>query len=213
MRTAHPHFHNQLFASCKPEALCGEFLTAATNVSMYTYEVAPVFSVMEQEVFSKMHRLCGWPVLPESDGIFCPGGSMSNFYGMNVARFRVCKEREIDVKKSGMRLAPHLVAFISEHGHYSVTKSAAFLGIGTDNVIKVKADARGSMIIEDLKLKIDQAIAAGQTPFFVQATAATTVLGGYDDFNAICDPIPRASGSTSMAHGARACCSHRSIST
>ena len=44
----------------------------------YTFEVAPSFLVMEREVYRKMHNLCGWD---GGDGMFCPGGSMSNFYG------------------------------------------------------------------------------------------------------------------------------------
>lgn len=73
VNTSSPHFHNQLFASCRPEAICGEFLTATSNVSMYTYEVAPVFSVMEQVIFAKMHGFLGWK---GGDGIFCPGGAL-----------------------------------------------------------------------------------------------------------------------------------------
>ena len=65
---------------------------------------------------------------------------MSNFYGMNLARFQKCQEYEVDIKAKGMRAAPHLVAFVSRDGHYSITKAAAFLGIGTDNVIKVDVD-------------------------------------------------------------------------
>jgi len=184
VKTGSPHFHNQLFASCRPEAICGEFLTATSNVSMYTYEVAPVYSVMEQTIFAKMHGLLGWN---GGDGIFCPGGSMSNFYGMNLARFNACQRAEIDVKAKGMQAAPHLVAFISTHGHYSIKKAAAFLGVGTDNVIEVESDEKGCMVLSDFEAKVNASIAEGKTPFFVQATAATTVLGGYDDFNGLCD--------------------------
>jgi sulfinoalanine decarboxylase len=162
-------------------------LTAATNVSMYTYEVAPVYSVMEKEIFAKMHKLLGWSEGEVHDGIFCPGGSLSNFYGMNLARFNKCQKMGIDIKKQGMRAAPDLVAFISEQGHYSIKKSAAFLGIGTDNVVDVQADEYGRMVPAALEAAIEASIAKGQTPFFIQCTAATTVLGGFDDFNAVCD--------------------------
>jgi len=67
---------------------------------------------------------------------------MSNFYGMNLARYAKCQEHEVDIKSKGMQAAPHLVAFVSTDGHYSITKAAAFLGIGTDNVVKVPCDAQ-----------------------------------------------------------------------
>jgi sulfinoalanine decarboxylase len=187
VNTSSPHFHNQLFAGCTPEAITGEFLTAATNVSMYTYEVAPVFSVMEQQVFAKMFSQLGWSEQEVHDGIFCPGGSMSNMYGMNLARFSLCRRLGIDVKRQGMAAVPRLAAFYSEQGHYSIQKAAAFLGIGMDNVIAVKADEYGRMVPAALETAVEEAIARGQTPFFIQATAATTVLGGFDLFNEVCD--------------------------
>ena len=187
VNTSSPHFHNQLFAGCTPESITGEFLTAATNVSMYTYEVAPVFSVMEKEVFEKMYGLLGWSAQETHDGIFCPGGSISNMYGMNLARFKKCQDLGIDIKKQGMGACPKLTAFYSEQGHYSIMKAAAFLGVGMDYVKPVKADEFGRMVPAELEKAIVESIERGETPFMIQATAATTVLGGYDDFNAVVD--------------------------
>lgn len=185
VKTGHPHFHNQLFAGTKPAALAGEMVTAASNVSMYTYEVAPVFTCLENVIFAKMRALMGWGDVG-GDGIFCPGGSLSNFYGMNLARWKKCHDLGINIKEEGMHAAPPLVAFICEQGHYSITKAAAFLGIGTKNVIKVAADNQGRIVLSDLEAKIEASVADGKTPFFIQATAATTVLGGYDDFDGVC---------------------------
>ena len=72
---------------------------------------------------------------------------MSNFYGMNLARFAKCREYEVDVKAKGMAAAPHLVAFVSTDGHYSITKAAAFLGVGTDNIVKVPVDPQASSFV------------------------------------------------------------------
>ena len=40
--------------------------------------------------------------------------------------------------------------------HYSVKKSASFLGIGSDNVIAVKCEENGKMIPEELEKAIEQ---------------------------------------------------------
>jgi len=45
----------------------------------------------------------------------------------------------------------------------------------------------GRMVPAALETAVEEAIARGQTPFFIQATAATTVLGGFDLFNEVCD--------------------------
>ncbi|KAM8862901.1 acidic amino acid decarboxylase GADL1-like isoform 2-T2 [Spinachia spinachia] len=75
IKTGHPRFFNQLFAGVDYHALAGRFLTEALNTNLYTYEVAPVFVLMENEILRGMRQLVGWT---DGDGIFCPGGSISN---------------------------------------------------------------------------------------------------------------------------------------
>lgn len=72
----------------------------------FTYEVAPVFILMESEVLRAMRRLVGWT---EGDGLFCPGGSSSNMYAMNLARHRHFP----DVKTRGLFGLPRLAVFTS----------------------------------------------------------------------------------------------------
>lgn len=52
MKANHRHFHNQLYAGCNKYAMAGEYITTAMNGAMYTYEMAPVFSLMEQYVIN-----------------------------------------------------------------------------------------------------------------------------------------------------------------
>uniref|UniRef100_A0A673XYW4 Cysteine sulfinic acid decarboxylase n=1 Tax=Salmo trutta TaxID=8032 RepID=A0A673XYW4_SALTR len=184
VKTNHPRFFNQLFAGVDYHALTGRFLTEALNTSQYTYEVAPVFVLMEGEVLSKLRSLVGWA---EGDGIFCPGGTMSNMYAMNVARYRAFPE----VKLKGMWSLPRLAVFTSQQSHYSVMKAAAFQGIGTENVFKVKVDDRGCMIPEDLGETIELAKSQGAVPFFVHATSGTTVQGAFDPLEPIADICDR----------------------
>uniref|UniRef100_A0A4W5LQN6 Cysteine sulfinic acid decarboxylase n=1 Tax=Hucho hucho TaxID=62062 RepID=A0A4W5LQN6_9TELE len=184
VKTNHPRFFNQLFAGVDYHALTGRFLTEALNTSQYTYEVAPVFVLMEDEVLSKLRSLVGWA---EGDGIFCPGGTMSNMYAMNVARYRAFPE----VKLKGLWSLPRLAVFTSQQSHYSVMKAAAFQGIGTENVFKVKVDDRGCMIPEDLGETIELAKSQGAVPFFVHATSGTTVQGAFDPLEPIADICDR----------------------
>lgn len=122
----------------------------------------------------------GWT---QGDGLFCPGGSTSNMYAMNLARYQLFP----DVKTQGLCGLPRLVVFTSPESHYSVKKGAAFLGTGTDNVILVKMDDGGHMIPEDLDEKIKCAKAQGAVPFFVSCTSGTTVQGAFDPLDRIAD--------------------------
>ena len=55
-------------------------------------------------------------------------------YGMVLAR----NSKFPEVKSTGLSGLPHLACFTSEDGHYSVTKGAHWLGLGTDSVYKAR---------------------------------------------------------------------------
>uniref|UniRef100_A0ACB8FWZ1 Glutamate decarboxylase 2 n=1 Tax=Sphaerodactylus townsendi TaxID=933632 RepID=A0ACB8FWZ1_9SAUR len=115
--------------------LAADWLTSTANTNMFTYEIAPVFVLMEYVTLRKMREIIGWPG-GAGDGIFSPGGAISNMYAMLIARFKMFPE----VKEKGMAAIPRLVAFTSEHSHFSVKKGAAALGIGTDSVVLIRVD-------------------------------------------------------------------------
>ncbi|XP_011483251.1 acidic amino acid decarboxylase GADL1 isoform X1 [Oryzias latipes] len=185
VKTSHPRFFNQLFAGLEPYSMVASFITEAVKTSLYTYEVAPVFTLMEDAVLKKMMELIGWD--EGGDGIFNPGGSMSNMYAVNLARYRFCP----DIKEVGLYNAPRLVMFTSQEGHYSISKAAALLGLGTKNVYAVPSDDRGKMIPSALEEKIELARSEGAVPFFVNATAGTTVFGAFDPVDEIADICER----------------------
>uniref|UniRef100_A0AAR2K8C6 Glutamate decarboxylase 1 n=1 Tax=Pygocentrus nattereri TaxID=42514 RepID=A0AAR2K8C6_PYGNA len=148
----------------------------------FTYEIAPVFVLMEQLTLKKMREIIGWPN-GEGDGLFSPGGAISNMYSVMIARYKYFPE----VKTKGMSAAPRLVLFTSEHSHYSITKAGAALGFGKENVILLSTDERGRVIPADLEAKIIDAKQKGYVPLFVNATAGTTVYGAFDPINDIAD--------------------------
>ncbi|XP_030638995.1 acidic amino acid decarboxylase GADL1-like [Chanos chanos] len=185
VKTGHPRFFNQLYGGMDPYSLVGRFITEAINPSIYTYEVAPVFVLTEEAVLKKMIEFIGWK--EGGDGILSPGGSVSNMYAVNVARFHHCP----DIKELGLSGMPRLVLFTSQECHYSISKAAAFLGIGTKNVYVIPSDGRGKMIPAELEKKIKQAKEEGAVPFMVNATAGTTVLGAFDPLEEIADICER----------------------
>jgi len=182
VKTGHPRFFNQLSTGLDMISLAGEWLTATANTNMFTYEIAPVFTLMEDIVLRKMRELIGWPN-GDGDGIFAPGGAISNLYAVAVARH----EYNPEVKYKGASGQQRMVLFTSEHAHFSIKRAGALLGIGTENVITIKVDSRGKMRVDDLEAQILQAMAEGALPFFVSATAGTTVVGAFDPLPEIAD--------------------------
>ncbi|KAJ7415573.1 hypothetical protein WISP_77687 [Willisornis vidua] len=182
VRTGHPRFFNQLSTGLDIIGLAGEWLTSTANTNMFTYEIAPVFVLMEQITLRKMREIIGWSN-KNGDGIFSPGGAISNMYSIMAARYKYFPE----VKTKGMAAVPKLVLFTSEHSHYSIKKAGAALGFGTDNVILIKCNERGKIIPADLEAKILEAKQKGYIPLFVNATAGTTVYGAFDPIQEIAD--------------------------
>ncbi len=178
VKTSHKQFLNQLYSSENLPAIIGEFVTAVTNTSMYTYEVAPMATLIEKELIKKMCEIAGFN---DGGGIFATGGSNANMLAMMSAR----NKRLPDVKKSGMMSAQTLAVFVSDQSHYSFDTAANILGIGSDNVYKIKSDINGRMLIKDLHKSIETSLRKGQSPFFIAATAGTTMLGAFDPLDEI----------------------------
>ncbi|XP_037037478.1 cysteine sulfinic acid decarboxylase [Bradysia coprophila] len=180
VKTGHPHFYNQLFGRVDSYGLAGSWITEALNTSQYTFEVSPVFTLIENEIIQQFCKIFGYET---GDGIFSPGGSMSNMYSMALARYR----SDPSVKRTGNKWSNPLVCFTSIEAHYSITKSVHWLGLGTDNLVHVETDEFGRMICKDLEEKIVRALNQNKRPFYVNATAGTTVVGAFDDLNGIAD--------------------------
>ncbi|MCF6213528.1 MAG: pyridoxal-dependent decarboxylase [Flavobacteriaceae bacterium] len=173
VKTGNKQFLNQLYSGFNFPAFIGEIFTALANTSMYTYEVAPVATVVETEMIRLMNTYTGYL---EGDGIFVSGGSNANLVAMFSARNRTVPESRFE----GYDCKYKLKAFISDQAHYSFETAANILGIGSNNVVKIKSDTDGKMIPAMLEKEIVDSINSGETPFFVAATCATTLAGAYD---------------------------------
>lgn len=180
VKTSHKQFLNQLYSGENLPALIGEFITALTNTSMYTYEVAPVATLIEKELIKKM---CGITGFPDGGGTFTTGGSNANMLAMMSARNKLLPR----VKQQGLTGTHVLTTFVSDQSHYSFDTAANILGIGSNNVYKIKSDSNGRMLTEDLAKSIETSLKNGETPFFIAATTGTTFLGAFDPLDEIAE--------------------------
>ncbi|MCF6365836.1 MAG: pyridoxal-dependent decarboxylase [Bacteroidales bacterium] len=178
VKTGDKQFFNQLYSGFNIPGFIGEIITALTNTSMYTFEVAPVATLIEKELINKMCNIVGFK---NGSGIFVTGGSNANLIAMFSARNKIFQ----DGKTKGMYNAKILTAFVSDQAHYSFGTAANLLGIGSNNLIKIKSDENGKMIPQELEKEIIKSLQKGDLPFFIAATAGTTMLGAFDDFGKI----------------------------
>ena len=172
VKTNRPEFMNPLWGGLSPAGFAGEVITALTNTSMYTYELAPFATLIEQAILKRMGELVGFS---GGAGTLATGGSNGNMLGMLCARevaFPSSTHRGIDGTK--------MAAFVSAESHYSVLMSANVIGIGHRNLFKIACDEDGRMRPDALMDEIQRARSEGLTPFCIVSTAGTTVRGAFD---------------------------------
>lgn len=175
--TSGKRYFNQLFAGRDDAAMLGELLTVVANNSMYTFKAAGAQVLAERVLLAHMGRKIGWE---SCDGAFTPGGSMSNFAAILVARnvaLEGVRERGLDGRA--------IAIYTSAESHYSIRKNAGMLGIGRDCVRAIEADGEGRMRVDVLRKTLEQDIAEGVTPVAIVATSGTTVQGAFDPIRAI----------------------------
>lgn len=179
-KTASNRFFNQLYGGRVPKAVLGDLLAVMLNTSMYTYKVGGPQVGVEKAIINASLELVGFND-HSSGGTIASGGSMSNFIALVAARDAAAP----DVIPYGVQR--NMIIYTSEACHYSIEKNASLAGIGRNNVRNVKTDSEGKMQVAELERMILEDVKNGHQPFFVNATAGTTVLGAFDPIKPIAE--------------------------
>ena len=165
-------FFNQLFGGLNSKAVLGDLLAVILNNSMATYKISGPMVEIEKEILRKIAAMISYP--ETSAGTIPTGGSMSNFMALVMAR----DKKNPESKYSGD--SNKLICYSSRSSHYSMDKNASFSGIGRDNVRYIDTNKKGEMISSEITVQIEEDIKNGLTPFFINATIGTTVMGAID---------------------------------
>jgi len=149
VKTAHPQYFNQLWAGQSTPALIGSVIESLANTSMYTYEVAPVATLIETEMLSRFKNVFGFE---KGEAQVTTGGSNSNY----IALLTALHKKFPTLKQSGLQGLPKVAVFVSEEAHYSMDKAMVMAGLGLDALIKVPVDETGSMNMLELEKLLQQ---------------------------------------------------------
>lgn len=179
VNTWHQGFLDKLYASTNAPGVAAELILATLNTNVHVYQVSPALTIIEKYTGQRLANLFGL-VGPRAGGISVQGGSASNTTSIVIARNNLYPSTKEDGNGSYK-----FVLFTSAHGHYSVEKAAQMLGFGSRAVWAVPVDKYGRMIPAELENLVKKAQNEGRTPFYVNATAGTTVMGSFDPFEEI----------------------------
>ncbi|KAL9008279.1 MAG: hypothetical protein Q9173_006580 [Seirophora scorigena] len=173
-------FMPKLYASTDAPGVASDLVLSVLNTNLHVYDASPALTIIEKATSRALASLFGL-IGPHAGGISVQGGSASNTTSIVVARNTLFPETKTFGNAASSR---SLVLFTSAHGHYSIEKAAQMLGFGSEAVIAVPTDRSGRMDPSALESLIQKSKEDGKTPFYVNATAGTTVLGSYDPVRA-----------------------------
>ncbi|TKA65456.1 hypothetical protein B0A55_09672 [Friedmanniomyces simplex] len=178
-------FLDKLYAATTPSGLAADLLLSTLNTNLHVYQVSPALTLIEKQTAKTLATMFGFTGA-FAGGVSQPGGSAANQSSMVIARN--CLFPETKTKGYGGK---RFVIFTSAHGHYSAEKAAQMFGFGSEGVKSVPVDAEGCMRPAELERMVAESLEEGETPFYVNATAGTTVLGSFDPLDAIADVCER----------------------
>lgn len=173
VKTHHRSFTNRMWGGANLPSIIGDMVAAITNTSACTFESAPVSTLIERYMIDEMLKIVDFT---EGEGQMTTGSSNANMIAMMCARNLIGES----VKEQGLFGQKRLKAFVGADSHYSMDKAANVLGLGSASLSKVPLNPRGEMDAMALERQLQQCLDLGDIPFFVSATAGTTVRGAYD---------------------------------
>lgn len=185
----HPRHLGHLNCPVVIPALLGEAVLSAVNSSLDTWDQSIGGTLIERHLISWTAERIG--LGEAADGIFTSGGSQSNLQAFAVARDEACERAQRTTAHSRHEVLPRLRVLSSECSHFSVSKSAALLGLGHDAVVSVPCDDDKRMRPDALAEELDRCHRDGSIVMAVVATAGTTDFGSIDPLPEIADLCAR----------------------
>jgi aromatic-L-amino-acid/L-tryptophan decarboxylase len=166
---AHPRMFGYVQSPGTAIAALADLLASTLNANLTSWRSAPAAVELERLTLDWIRQILG--LNREAAGLFVSGGSMANLAALAAARAAKSPPRSPD--KS-------LHIYASEETHHSITKAAALLGIGGENVRLIAVDDRCKIRIDRLVEAIEADRAAGKDPFCLVANAGTVATGSFD---------------------------------
>jgi len=205
VHTASPAFVGHMTSALPYFMLPLARLMTALNQNVVKVETSKAFTPMERQVLAMLHHL----VYRRDDdfyphwihnsrhalGAFCSGGTIANITALWVARNRLFAPDGMfrGIAQEGVARAlkyrgvDGIAVLVSERGHYSLGKAADLLGIGRDDLVKVKTDGNNRIDLKALREECRRLQDRNTLPLALVGIAGTTETGNVDPLEAMAD--------------------------
>ncbi len=205
VHTAAPGFVGHMTSALPYFMLPLTRLMTALNQNLVKVETSKAFTPMERQVLAMLHHLiyrCPDDFYPPwihnsqaAMGAFCSGGTVANITALWLARNRMfAPDGEFrGIAQEGLaRSLKHrgidgIAILVSERGHYSLGKAADLLGIGRDQLVKVKTAENNRIDMQALRLACRQLQEQNIRPLALVGIGGTTETGNIDPLEQMAD--------------------------
>ncbi len=185
-RLHHPAFVAHQIALPHYASALADLISGILNNGMSVYEMGPTAGAIEVEVIDWMLGKVGWQPTGRNTartpaggslpggGVLTHGGSLANFTALLAARAAVAP-------KAWQEGTPNdLVLLAPATAHYSMARSVAAMGLGTEALMEVPSDHAGRILPDTLPATLASVTEAGKRVMALCANACATATGLYD---------------------------------
>jgi glutamate/tyrosine decarboxylase-like PLP-dependent enzyme len=187
--TAGPRFFGFVIGGALPASTAADMLASGWDQCAFNGVLSPAASAAEDVAADWLKQLLGLP--PSASMGFVTGAQAANTVGLASARHHVLATVGWDVERRGLAGSPGIRVLASEERHATVDRSLRLLGLGSDVIEPVRADANGAIDVADL----DRVLRSGpEAPTIVCLQAGNVNTGACDDLRAACDLVHERGG-------------------
>ena len=172
-----PRFFAFVGSSALEIAVIGDALASCFDPNLAAWAAAA--TEIERQTVDWVSTFVGYPA---KAGSFTSGGTISNLTALAAARERAVP----GARRDGLH-DRRLAVYCSSESHYSTTRAAELLGVGSAGIRVLPLDPHRRLDPVDVAAAIDADRAAGIVPVAVIATAGTTLTGAVDPIDALAD--------------------------
>lgn len=177
----HPRFFGYVASPSTPIGAYADLIASALNANITCWRSGPAGTELEQLVVRWLGALIDYD--RQAKGLLTSGGSMANMIALLVASRR--KLGTNAARKGLWNSGAPLIVYASEEAHMSIAKAADILGFGRDQVHIIDCDDQQRMVVDSLRVRIEDDIRGGLRPCCVVASAGTVNTGVVDSLEAI----------------------------
>ena len=184
MHWGHPAFLGYFGSTSNGPALLGEMAAAALNVSAMTWKTSPAATELESVVLRWIREMIGLPT--SFTGVVYDTASVAVLHALAAARELAAPS----VRAHGIAAradVPVQRVYASDQAHSSLEKAMIVLGLGEENVVRIRTDDAFRLDVDALREAVADDRRRGRHPLAVVATVGTTSSASVDPVRRIAE--------------------------